>query len=527
MSEKKKSSIPQQLMLLFFTATSVTVATALLYFFTVTKVLQDSAAQTTSVADKLGRSYDLQEKVSSDLVDHQQFVQQFFRMAGTNEVQLAIRQRNAKQRQLAAIIAAGGTEVTSIRTKFDTLVTSEKSVVEELMKDNAAVAGEKNSAVVGPQGAAVLHAIRLYHQGVVDGAHRELLAEVAGTKSQIRGWLAVLLVALVVVALGGWRLKNRIAVELRSLAERLADFSTSSTNSASQVMAASQKLAEGASQQAASIEETGSSLEEMSSMTSRNAENAQKVNELAREARVSAEKGAGDMHAMATAVAAIKNSGDEIAKIIKTIDEIAFQTNILALNAAVEAARAGEAGMGFAVVAEEVRSLALRSAQSARETSLKIQNAIVNTARGVEISATVSLTLAEIVEKARQVDELAAEVATASREQTQGINQINSAVGQMDKVTQGNAVSAEESAAAAEELNAQAMAMKQTVSELMQLVGGEAEAGSKLVIARNGSSSFAGSQATRSTAPPVRSRFASMSSPARSTIPLADEFKNF
>jgi len=173
---------------------------------------------------------------------------------------------------------------------------------------------------------------------------------------------------------------------------------------------------------------------------------------------------------------AIKVSSDDIAKIIKTIDEIAFQTNILALNAAVEAARAGEAGMGFAVVADEVRNLAQRCAQAAKETSGKIEGAIVKTGQGVDISSKVAVALNEIVSKVRQVDELVTEVANASREQTEGITQVNTAVSQMDKVTQSNAATAEESAAAAEELNSQAEVMKQSVAELLQLVSGESVA---------------------------------------------------
>jgi methyl-accepting chemotaxis protein len=179
---------------------------------------------------------------------------------------------------------------------------------------------------------------------------------------------------------------------------------------------------------------------------------------------------------MNAAMSAIKTSSDDIAKIIKTIDEIAFQTNILALNAAVEAARAGEAGMGFAVVADEVRNLAQRSAQAARETTAKIEGAIARTAQGVQISQKVATALDDIVIKARQVDELVAEVSTASNEQIRGITQINSAVAQMDQVTQGNSTSAEESAAAAQELNAQATVLKHSVAELVQLVGGSAAA---------------------------------------------------
>jgi methyl-accepting chemotaxis protein len=208
-------------------------------------------------------------------------------------------------------------------------------------------------------------------------------------------------------------------------------------------------------------------------MTRRNAENAQQANALASQTRSAAEEGAASMDQMSQAMQTIKASSDDIAKIIRTIDEIAFQTNILALNAAVEAARAGEAGMGFAVVADEVRSLAQRSAQAARETAAKIEGAITNTTQGVEISAKVALALHDIVTKARQVDQLAAEVASASREQTQGITQINTAVGQMDKVTQNIAATAEESAAAAQELHGQSHTLETAVADLQRLVGGQ------------------------------------------------------
>ena len=249
--------------------------------------------------------------------------------------------------------------------------------------------------------------------------------------------------------------------------------SEQTSSAAGQVSSASQSLAEGASEQAASIEETSASLEELSSMTKRNAENAQKANDLAKEARLAADKGAADIQTMSAAMGAIKVSSDDISKIIKTIDEIAFQTNILALNAAVEAARAGEAGMGFAVVADEVRNLAQRCAQAAKETAGKIEGAITRTGQGVEICSQVTQTLNDIVLKVRQVDELVTEVAGASSEQTQGITQINTAIAQMDKVTQSNAASAEECAAAAEELNAQSITTKQSVTELMELVGGQ------------------------------------------------------
>jgi len=276
---------------------------------------------------------------------------------------------------------------------------------------------------------------------------------------------AALTVGLVMFSSG------RIRRALNGIVEGLSGASDRLTGSAGMVASASQGLAEGAAQQAASIEETSASLEEMSSMAKSNADKLQRVTELAKQARSAADSGTVDMETMSNAMEAIKVSSDDIAKIIKTIDEIAFQTNILALNAAVEAARAGEAGMGFAVVADEVRTLAQRSAQAARETADKIQGAITKTTQGVEINRKVASALSEIVAKARQVDELAAEVASASGEQTQGITQINAAVGQMDSVTQSNSARAEESAAAAQELNTEAVSMKHVVVELLELVG--------------------------------------------------------
>jgi methyl-accepting chemotaxis protein len=302
-------------------------------------------------------------------------------------------------------------------------------------------------------------------------------AMITAETSYTNFWMTIGLGIALALGLGlAFIITRGISVVLRRVSASLGDGSQQVASAAGQVSSSSQSLAEGASEQAASIEETSSSLEEMASMTQRNAENAQKANDLAKQARAAADKGAGDMQTMSAAMEAIKVSSDDIAKIIKTIDEIAFQTNILALNAAVEAARAGESGAGFAVVADEVRNLAQRSAQAAKETADKIEGAIGNTAQGVEISKKVAETLNEIVVKARQVDELVAEVTSASREQTQGITQINTAVGQMDKVTQGNAASAEECAAAAEELNAQAETMKHSVGELLQLVGGQNQA---------------------------------------------------
>ncbi len=264
-----------------------------------------------------------------------------------------------------------------------------------------------------------------------------------------------------------------LAKQLMAIATTLQENSTQVSACAGQVATASQCLADGASQQAASLEETSSSLEQMSSVAKRNTERARQAKELADQAREAGDTGAHDMEIMSQAMGTLKEASADIAKIIKAIDEIAFQTNILALNAAVEAARAGEAGLGFAVVASEVRTLAQRSAEAAKETAAKIATSLNSTEQGVQASTKVANSLREIARRVREVDDLIAEVASASTEQSQGVEQVNSAVTLMDKVTQSNAASAEESASGAEELNAQAATLKEMVDQLQALVGGK------------------------------------------------------
>ena len=293
----------------------------------------------------------------------------------------------------------------------------------------------------------------------------------AGLNATSQG-LIVGLIAMVVLGLASAVLIIRgVNRALTLTAETLSQGSLQVAAASGQVSSASQSLAEGSSEQAASLEEISSSIEELASMTKRNADNAQSGKASAGLARVAAESGAAEMERMQAAMNAIQQSSNDISKIIKTIDEIAFQTNILALNAAVEAARAGEAGAGFAVVADEVRSLAQRSALAAKETADKIADACTRSAQGVELSVKVSAGLHQILEKSREVDRLVTEVATASNEQSEGIAQINTAVSQMDKVTQSNAANAEETASAAEELNAQSEELRNAAAQLAALVG--------------------------------------------------------
>jgi methyl-accepting chemotaxis protein len=265
---------------------------------------------------------------------------------------------------------------------------------------------------------------------------------------------------------------HTLAQKLLHIADLLRTGSDQTTKAAGQFSASSNTLAEEAGRQAAALEETSSSLEQVAGMARSNAGNAGQAKELASQARGAADAGVADMREMTAAMSEIKGSSDNIAKILKTIDEIAFQTNLLALNAAVEAARAGEAGSGFAVVADEVRSLAQRSAAAAKETGAKIADSMSKSERGVAISAKVAQGLEEIVAKSRKVDDLLSEMAIASKEQSQGIAQVNVAIGQMDKSTQGNAAVAEQNAASAAELDTQAAQLRSAVRALDELVTG-------------------------------------------------------
>ncbi len=362
-------------------------------------------------------------------------------------------------------------ELDELQTAFEAFYVTAKKMAEGYIEGGPAVGNklmaevddtaEKLVGMLDPFVETQVEELNAAMTSVNDAAAMLLLCSViAGIAAVVSG------VALAIL------ITRSITKPINRIIEGLTAGAQQTSSASGQVSSASQSLAQGASEQAAAIEETTSSVEEMASMTKQNAGNATEAKSLANSARGSAEKGTDAMGRMSQAIEDIKKSSDETAKIVKTIDEIAFQTNLLALNAAVEAARAGDAGKGFAVVAEEVRNLSQRSAEAARNTADMIEGAVKNADNGVAISQEVAKILEEIGEGSRKVNDLVGEIAASSNEQSQGIEQINTAVSQMDSVTQSNAGNAEESASAAEELSAQAQELNLMVEQLSAVVGG-------------------------------------------------------
>lgn len=269
-----------------------------------------------------------------------------------------------------------------------------------------------------------------------------------------------------------WIVSENITKSVKNVLEDLSETSNSLTDLSSSLTVTGHKLAEGSSEQAASIQETSSTLEESSSMVHQTTQNTKEADILAKNAKELANKGNFEMETMLESMEELKRSSAEISKIIKVIDEIAFQTNILSLNAAVEAARAGDAGKGFAVVAEEVRNLAQRSAQAAKDTAGIIESNINLSEKCLVVSGQVSGSLAEIRNETNKVSELLEEISTASQEQEIGIGQINQAISQMEHVIQGTAVTAQESALSAEQLGTHTETIKEIMGRLSALIFG-------------------------------------------------------
>jgi methyl-accepting chemotaxis protein/methyl-accepting chemotaxis protein-1 (serine sensor receptor) len=341
-------------------------------------------------------------------------------------------------------------------------------------------------------------------------------------------WTMFLLVALgVAVTAVALRIVRGANLTLRQSATELLEGSRQVASAAGQVASASQSLAQGTSEQAATLEETSSSTTEITAITRRNAENTRTVSGLMTETSHRVEDANHNLEEMVLSMKEINSSSEKISKIIRVIDEIAFQTNILALNAAVEAARAGEAGMGFAVVADEVRNLAHRSAQAAKDTAVLIEESIAKSNEGNKKLQLVAGSIQQVTGSATQVKVLVDEVDVGSQEQSRGIEQIATAVTQMEAVTQRSAANAEESAAASEELAAQAQTLYDVAERVRALVNGGSAASTRgtgverFALPVPASSHKAGGTRVPSTVPVANS------SRRRDAFPLDDNDSNF
>jgi methyl-accepting chemotaxis protein len=393
--------------------------------------------------------------------------------------------------------------------------------MEEIGKKRGAIADEVLALAKGTALAGMQHTTE-----IADGAVEHLSA---ASLVMIIGLILALALGVILAVF----ITRSITKPINSAIMGLSEGSQQVAAAANQVSTSSQQLAEGAAQQAAAIEETSSSLEEMSSMTKTNADNAQQANDLSREASRVVDQANQSMAQLTKAMEEVRQAGEETGKIIKTIDEIAFQTNLLALNAAVEAARAGEAGAGFAVVAEEVRNLAMRAAEAAKNTANLIEATIKKTKDSSELVSKTGEAFSAVAVSAGKVGELVGEIAAASAEQAQGIEQVNRAATEMDKVTQSNAANAEESAAAAEELTAQAETMNGFVEHLEALVGssnGHGGASRSALAIHKGRSprSKPAALPAPAMAKAMKNSFGSKADP-RQAIPLEgdDDFKDF
>ncbi len=377
--------------------------------------------------------------------------------------------------KVAGLVAKGDTSVAvEVRSPKDTLgqaLETVRQTTEALVAETSSIVDAAKGGALDARGDASRFAgsFKELVEGINDAV--EAFARPVSEAGEVLGRVAArdLTARMVGDYEGGHaKLKDSLNTALDNLDSALSDVAGATNQvaaAATQISSGSQSLAEGSSEQASSLEEVSASLQELASMTRQNAANAQEARGLAESTRTSTTQGVEQMHRLSGAIEKIKQSSDATAKIVKTIDEIAFQTNLLALNAAVEAARAGDAGKGFAVVAEEVRNLAMRSAEAAKNTAQLIEDAVKNAEGGVQLNAEVLGKLTEISEKIVKVGTVMTEIAAASDQQRQGVDQITTAVEQMNGVTQQAAANSEESAATAAELNSQADQMRGMVEQ--------------------------------------------------------------
>ncbi|MCX6951666.1 MAG: methyl-accepting chemotaxis protein [Verrucomicrobia bacterium] len=456
---------PIRLRLLVFAVSSITMTAGVAIVATL--MFLWNHADELKIHARVTTSYQRSNTALAHLLATQNTLQGVLRLRDPDEIEAAVKRYEAARGAFAQTVEG----TADLSRLLPPLTAAGQSVVDRVLVADNAAALELYVTAFNPKVEATVASLTQSATATERATAAEFVQRETLVQRLLAAAMSLLALVLIGLAVAAWRFQRAITRPLAHHAGSLGTVADALSAHSATVTRTSQTVSDGASSQAASLEETSASLEEFSSTTGRNAESAERAKLLSNQTRSAAEAGATDMTAMMAAMDDIKAASANVGKIIKTIDEIAFQTNILALNAAVEAARAGEAGLGFSVVAEEVRALAQRSATAAHETAAKIEDALHKSERGATISTKVATGLQEIVTKAREVDELVASIASASREQNQGIGQVLSAVTQIDRVTQANAAGAEETAAATAEMDTEVAVLHDGVDELRTLLG--------------------------------------------------------
>jgi methyl-accepting chemotaxis protein len=394
-------------------------------------------------------------------------LQAILRMKDADEMEQAVARYEKVRKEAEGYFAQSA----DLQARFKALTAVGQEVLNSVLTADNAAALETYVRKFNPQFEETLSALRQSADAVGQAATRQVEARGVRTVRIMRLAGGALVALLGLFALAGWFFQRSITRPLAAMATRIAGTADILSDHSGELTSSSKTVADGSSSQAAALEETSASVSEILSLTENAAGRIEAAAREAAAARAASEAGEAEVSRLNTAMHDLQAAGQGVEKIIKSIDEIAFQTNILALNAAIEAARAGEAGLGFAVVAEEVRSLAQRSADAARETAARIGDALAKTSRGGEISAEVGKQLTTIATRSRTLDGLITEFSGAIREQNQGMRQIGTAMSQVDQVTQANVASAEQSAAATEHMANEIAGLRATVVELRQLLG--------------------------------------------------------
>jgi methyl-accepting chemotaxis protein len=461
------SSIPRQLLTFMLVTAGVVLVSSVTFLLMLRAAYQESGRTAANGVAEATRGFTLLDEAGRSLGA----LQAALRLSDPDEIEAALAGLEAYDARVMKLMGSG-TDAASLKSKYTAAVVARNVVVEAFLKGDVAGANERLMAVAIPRYADVQASIRAEFDKQLQRTAGTMRDNEARASSQVIWRFAILAVVLAVIGVYMRRMRSGITRQLGQLSATLLDASEQLTHTTSQMTTSSQTLARGASEQAAALEETSASMEEMASMTRQNADNTHTAAQLIADVDGRVRESDGVLSDMVASMRAIQGSSQKVSKIIKTIDEIAFQTNILALNAAVEAARAGEAGLGFAVVAEEVRNLAQRSAQAAKDTAGLIEESITTTHSGTSRVEQVTMAIAGIAASVATVKGLVDEVSVASRQQTQGIDQVSQAIVQMERVTQTAAATAEEGAASSLELSANAATAMAVVRQLDMLVGG-------------------------------------------------------